>query len=515
MSRPVRSSDGFFHPASERQLIELVRAARREGAQLRVRGSAHSIAPAIYTDSLRSGSPTSYDVMLDRYGAVEIDEARMQVTVEAGCHLGRDPRDPTGMSIWDASLLAQLERRGWALPDLGGVAHQTVSGFLMTGSCGGTVRYSNEDAIVSFRFIDGLGEVHEVHRGDALFDAFGCSMGLLGVLSTITLQCIPRYDILGQEDITRDVEGPASLFERGSSGLEDFLRSTEYARLMWWPQDRVERLVTWQARRMRAEDYDERTGSPERFRPKPYDALAAGIEPPALARMVSLAAQWAGGTFYDAIAWSRAARASCVGLPGAETFARAVRFAFERWVLPAILAQFVPLDRRGPQRFWDTWWHGLPMDGQMSEAALPTTFTEIWVPLSDSAEVMSLLRRHFRANGLDATGTFLFEIYAARASRFWMHPGFARDSLRIDVFWFERNHDDPTTGFFRQFWELLAPFGYRLHWGKHLPRDPELGARHLRRHLPMAEEFLRLREELDPARIFLTSYWRDALAVAA
>ncbi len=73
---------------------------------------------------------------------------------------------------------------------------------------------------------------------------------------------------------------------------------------------------------------------------------------------------------------------------------------------------------------------------------------------------------------------------AARATRGWMHPGYQRDTLRIDLFWFGRNRADPSLTWFVQLWELLRPFGYRLHWGKHQPRDPRLGAEHLRKVTP-------------------------------
>src|SRR5689334_21694243 len=104
--------DGYHHPASEAELVDLVLMARERGLQLRVRGSAHSIPAAIHTDARLRGRGRAIDVMLDRYGAVRFDDARMQVTVEAGCHLGDDPRDPTALASWDVSLLAQLERRG-------------------------------------------------------------------------------------------------------------------------------------------------------------------------------------------------------------------------------------------------------------------------------------------------------------------------------------------------------------------------------------------------------------------
>ena len=200
--------------------------------------------------------------MLDRYIGVTFDDARMRVTVQAGCHLGHDPRDPTRTSTWDNSLLAQLENRGWALPDLGGVSHQTVSGFLMTGSCGGTVMHAFEDAVVGWRIVDGTGTVHAFERdgNDPRFYAVGCSLGLLGIVSTVTLQCIPRYDIVGREDITAESDTAYELFGDGERGLEGFFRRTEYARLMWWPQEGVRRVVTWQARRMREHDYNEQSG---------------------------------------------------------------------------------------------------------------------------------------------------------------------------------------------------------------------------------------------------------------
>jgi hypothetical protein len=303
---PARGSDGFFHPTSEDELALLVRAARRAGAKLRVRGSAHSVDRAIYTDDGPDAPAVRrhFDVMLDRYIGVTFDEARLRVTVQAGCHLGHDPRDPTRTSTWENSLLAQLESRGWALPDLGGVSHQTVSGFLMTGSCGGTVMHAIEDAVVAWRLVDGTGAVHSLERdgNDPRFHAVGCSLGLLGIISTVTLQCIPRYDIVGREDITAERDTAYELFGDGEAGLEGFFRRTEYARLMWWPQAGVRRVVTWQARRMRGSDYNEQSGSHGALRPKAYSALGDGLGSPGLTRVANLTAQAAGGLLYDGLA---------------------------------------------------------------------------------------------------------------------------------------------------------------------------------------------------------------------
>jgi FAD/FMN-containing dehydrogenase len=512
---PRRGVDGYYHPRSEAELCALVRLARREGRLLRVRGAVHSTPEAVFADApgLAASERRHLDVMLDRYIAVTFDDARMQVTVQAGCHLGRDPRDPTGTSTWANALNTQLEGRGWALPDLGGVTHQTVSGFLMTGSCGGTVQHAFETCVLAFRLIDGTGEVHELVRDrDPLFDAALCSMGLLGVMSTVTLQCIPRFDLIGQEDITSEAGCAYGLYGDGDAGLEGFFRRSEYARLMWWPQEGVRRVVSWQARRMRPADYDARTGSPASFVPKPYSALGdVGLGPRATWAL-NQGGQAVGGLFYDGLAQAARFGASIPGRTPLGLRGR-LRRGFARRVLPGVLRQFVPTG--ATQRFWDRWYTGLPLDNQMSERSLPTDFTEIWVPLDRAGEVLRAIRAHFDARGYDGTGPYITELYAARASRAWMHPGYGRDSLRVDVFWFRRNPGDPRVTFYPQLWELLRPFAYRLHWGKHLPRTRDHGCDHLRTTLPRWDDFLGARARLDPDGVFLTPYWRETLGISS
>jgi FAD/FMN-containing dehydrogenase len=496
-------NDGLLHPASEDEVARLVTRARREGQQVRVRGSAHSVAGAIRSDR-------GMNLRLDQLDRVTFDDLRMQVTVQGGCHLGRDPRDPTGASTWERSLLAALVARGWALPDLGGVAHQTIAGFLATGSSGGTIRHAIEDAVVAVRVVDGTGEVRQLVRGrDEAFHAVTCAMGLLGVVTEVTLQCVPHYDVIGREDITTEADAAWPFYADG--GLEGHLRRTEYARLMWWPQDGVRRVVSWQARRMTAADHTRETGPPGALVPRPYRVVGDAGRWPLVGPLLNQGCQAGGGAFYTALAGADRAWA-----PIAERSRRAralgdrVRRGFGRRVLPKVIRPFVPL---GTQRFWDAWHRALPLDEQMSETFLPTTFTEIWLPLDRAGEALRAVRALMDARGPDATGSYLVEVYGARATEGWLHPSTGRDSLRFDLFWYARNPSDPAQGWFVQFWETLRRFGYRLHWGKILPPDPALGARHLAATYPRWEDFLALRERWDPDGVFLTRYWARALGL--
>src|SRR5438552_3248253 len=159
----ARGADGFYHPGSEAELVALVKQAYQEGKQIRVRGAAHSVACAIYTDPFPASenqvehqSPPPGDnlnVMLDRYRGFQVlDAEKRLVEAQAGIHLGADPSDPTGTATLETSLLYQLwNDYGWTLSDLGGITHQTVSGFLSTGSSGGSLTYSVSDNIYAFR----------------------------------------------------------------------------------------------------------------------------------------------------------------------------------------------------------------------------------------------------------------------------------------------------------------------------------------------------------------------------
>ena len=158
------------------------------------------------------------------------------------------------------------------LSNLGGITHQTVSGFTATGSSGGSVRHSVNENLWAFRVIDATGAVQEFSKNDAdpdEFYAMSPNLGLLGVVSKIVFKCEDTYNISGQEAITT-IDGCAvDLFGTGPPGrlsLEQFLRKTEYARLTWWPQRGAERVQVWQAQRIPA-----RPG----FRPVPYEEFTA------------------------------------------------------------------------------------------------------------------------------------------------------------------------------------------------------------------------------------------------
>ena len=528
-------ADGYYHPSDDDEVSRLILCANAERLKVRVRGSGHSINLAIFTDLFREGEGDKggIDIMLDQLNfdrteeKVRIDKAKMEVRVKAGCHLGMDPYDPAGVSNVVNSLLHQLDQAGLAVSDLGGIIHQAVGGFLATGSSGGSLSDAFNEQLIGLRFVSGTGQIHDLRRDrpedEGLLLAAGVSMGLLGIITEATFSLIPKFNIIGEQTTTTVDDCSIDLFGDGSDSkpsLEQFLRQNRYARLMWWPQNKVERMVVWKARDMKDSDYNAETGSPEHFKPRPYSEFPVfgNSDLPTESGSEALA-EGLGGLFYSIAGnWHRLLERLKPSIP-IRLFLNLITWLYPGIILPAVIKAFVPLDTdenpishkpSGPQKFWDVWWHGLPMDNDIDDKLMPTDFTEIWIPISKTKEVMQKLRDFYREGGYEATGSYSCELYAAKKSAFWMSPAHGTDVFRVDVFWFGYNEGNPAVDYYTQFWDLLTKdFDCRFHWGKHMPVNPE----YLSRQYPKWKDFMALREKMDPKQIFVTEYWHDRLGI--
>jgi D-arabinono-1,4-lactone oxidase len=457
------------YPETEQEIIDLVRKARETNVTLRVVGSAHSVYRAI-------AASRGIDVSLARFNRiVEWDDTNRRVRVQAGCVLGVDPASPT--STRQNSLLHQLERRGWALPLTGGITHQTVAGFLATGSSGGSVTHSLGDCIEAIRLIDGTGEVrdlapHPEDPDDELHNPFyaaGVSLGLLGIITEVTFQCQERFDISGEEITSALPNAAIQLFEDGDRGLGSGLRRIEYCRLMWWPQRGIERLQVWEGSRV---------GATNGQRVQPYVQIPGGR----LAQILLAA--------YFRFA-NRSSR----------------RTGWMRRLMTLIMHATIPNGRvsfRGP------WLSILPMDNEVDNDLLPVSFSELWIDLDQATEVARTLGDHYSGDtGFQHTGSFACELYGAKKSRFWLSPSYGRDTIRVDLMHLDQGRIRPETEYFPQFWSLLERFEPRYHWGKQMPPSGRAaGASYFARVYPRWSDFLNVRAKLDPDNLFVNDYWR-------
>jgi hypothetical protein len=518
----VREFDvsNFEHPESEQEIVDLIRRARAEGAQVRVRGSEHSVAKAVYTDHFdpvagASESPRPViNVMMDRYRGMEIRERPdgPVAIIEAGRSIGGDPYGPAGTEDPEQSVVVPLHRAGYALPILGGITHQTISGFLGTGSAGASVMHNLSDAIVSVRLIDGTGQVHDVDRDHPWWPAIGTSMGLYGIISTVTLKLVPRYAIEGWTSTQHTSDCEIDLFGSGSVGrpsLKHFFEREPYSRLMWWPQRGVNKVEIWRAEPIPWSDD---------FEPKPFRQFPLF---PRLQQRFIRAIYRRFLPAFERLA-GRAATTSEPDQRGKKPgLFRRLAGALYRWLLPWVINLFIPcnVDRSGRYEhrpFQDVWYEGLPHDNQMDDQLMPILFTEVWIDLEQAPAVMRALRDYWAEGSLARTGTFCAEIYATGPSPFWLNAAYGRAVLRFDPFMFHTDDAKPDKTHFPQFWELLRQFGFRFHWGKSLSEPESSTGPQYRREVAGADvwdRFLLHRQTADPDGIFVTEYWRRHLGL--
>ncbi len=494
----------YYLPKTEEEVASLIKQARAENKKICVRGSGHSF-PMI--PDLEAQKTCLY-ILMSNFNSVTFDDAKMEVTAGGGCNLGRDPFDPTQRSTLENSLFYQVFKHGWAIPEMGGIIHQTVGGFISTGSSGGSVKYSFDELITRITIMtaeDPEPQVRTFSASDADTDDFyaaGIAMGLFGVILSVTFKCIPTFNIKGTETISTVKACSVDLFGSGSNDMQAFLTNTDYTRFIWWPQPHVDKMTVWQAEPIPPEDG---------FEPDPYEEV-----PPVLGSEIP--ASVAADLVYSAIGyWPDWFLDTFDDAPWARLAADAITAAFFPILLPRLLDIFVPIDdpEKGPQQFQDYWWSGLCMDNKMNDKLLPIHFTELWIPLAQSQSVMNELKAFF-SESTENTGTFCLEIYAARASKFWMSPSYGTDVIRLDVFWFSNTNKDPVTTLFQRYWDRFGKYDFRCHWGKYLPGtvNGQPGAAYLESRYPHWQAWMAKRAAFDPDNVFVNEYWQTHLGLA-
>ncbi len=171
-------------PASEDELAALVRQAARQNLGVRVAGSGHSFTPVVATSGLLLS-------LKNMQGLVGADLERKRVTVRAGTKIGDIGR--------------ALKAIGLSLANQGDIDTQAIAGALSTGTHGtGITLGCLSSQAVGMRLVQADGAILDVDiDADAdMMAAAQVAIGMLGVISSITLQAVDSYNL--KERLWRD-----------------------------------------------------------------------------------------------------------------------------------------------------------------------------------------------------------------------------------------------------------------------------------------------------------------------
>jgi len=402
-------------PGSTGEVVETVRHAVANGLTVKPVGSGHS-----FTDIAATGGAR---LRLDRLaGIVSVDGTR--VTVRAGTTI--------------RALNRALAGHGLALPILGDVDAQSISGAIATGTHGTGASYGNLATFVeALELVTASGEVItcDAGRRPEVFAAARVGLGALGVLTEVTLRCETAF-------VLRAEERPTPLAETLASFPDD-VEANEHVEFYWMP-------------------YTEMTLV------KRNNRVSVDSRP-----MTRLRAWWE-NDFLQNVAFGAVCRLGRAMPSRVPRLARTVARLFS----PVTYTNRSDRIFTTPRRV-----HFLEMEYGLPRAALPEAF--------------AALRRIVA--GLPFPVLMPVEVRVAAPDDIWLSHGYRRDSVYLAI---HQYVGMPYAPYFRAFEGVCTQLGGRPHWGKLHWRDAES----LRTAYPRFDDFLSVRDKLDPDRVFANAY---------
>jgi L-gulonolactone oxidase len=339
-----------------------------------------------------------------------------------------------------------------ALPTNGSITAQTVSGAISTATHGGSIFHASlSDYVEAVRVIRADGSIVDIDRSHDRFHAVIVSLGLLGVISTVTFRCVPAFVLRARSSVmsAQDV-------------LDDFdhlNRRSLFTCMFYFPvTDQVEILSIDRLQNGEADtSQDGRRGVSRR----PSSLITTGLG-------------------------QRLAR---LGLKGFTWLLRRDP-AIHRYFTKFSVGSSYPTGTARSDRV-------LAMTDAGTGGRLPMMLQdmEIAVPYAHAHTAISVLRKDFKTTR--KYPLMPIHIRCSARSEHWLSPAYKQD-----VCWLEFWQYPSTDGLFDRVHDVLEPFDYRFHWGKETRADRA----YIRRQYERWDDFVELRERWDPNGIFLNQY---------
>jgi L-gulonolactone oxidase len=417
---PVRR----VRPRDAAEAAAAVRAAVRDGLPVKAVGAGHSF----------TGAAAGHGVLVETdelSGIRSADPATGLVEIAAGTRLH--------------TLSPMLWAHGLALPSLGDIDRQAIAGAVQTGTHGTGLAWGCIASGVrglELALADGtLARCSPTERPD-LFEAARVGVGAFGVLTSVTLQCVPAFGI-------RATEAPVPLAEFLETA-EQLAAQHAHVECFWFPHtDRVLRLTK------------DHVVAQTRLDPQPR--------------------------------WRALLDDELLPNVGLGMVAR----------VGAALPRRIPaLNRTVARLLSERSWSDRSYLVFANARRVRFREMEFGLPIEAWRDAVADLRRWLDRPGHEVG--FPVEIRFTGGDDPWlsMSHGRATAYLSIQTYW--RQPHEP---FFAAAQEIFSAYRGRPHWGK----LHDLSAGQLAPLYPHFEDVVRVRDEVDPGRVFANAYTRQVL----
>lgn len=410
-------------PGSITEVREAIRDAAGKGMTVKAVGAGHSftgiaVAPGLQLD------------LTKLTGVVAVDRERDRVTLLAGTRLYDLPR-----------LLAP---HGLAMPNLGDIDRQSISGATSTGTHGTGVNLGGiSTQIVGATLVTANGEllVVDENQNSELLPAVALGLGALGVLVEVTLQCVPRFVLDAKEQ-------PEPL-ENVVANLDARAHEVDHFEMFWFPGTDVAMTKT-------------NTRLPGNAETHPLKPVKKWVDDSLI-----------GNGVHQVISSLGAA-------------------------VPAV----VPLINRTATKVWgDREFSDISTRVFTTKRTVRFREMEYAVPAENLAAAFNDVREMLASHQGDPAWNISFpiEVRWAAADNLWLSTASGRPSGYIAV---HRYFKEDPTDYFAAVEDIMSKYQGRPHWGK----MHNLDAATLRQRYPRFDDFVALRDRLDPERRFANPY---------
>lgn len=138
------------------------------------------------------GSKHSFSLVADTEGTqVRVDRLPAEISVDADAGTVR-----SSAGLTHAQLSTALFEQGLALRNLASLPHISVAGAIQTGTHGsGVANAGLHSSVTALELVAPSGELRVVRRGEPDFDAVVVGLGAFGVITHVTQQVVPTFEV--------------------------------------------------------------------------------------------------------------------------------------------------------------------------------------------------------------------------------------------------------------------------------------------------------------------------------
>jgi len=214
----VNLNDRDYHePETIEELEEIVAKCHKNGQCIRPVGSALS-------PNGVSFNPAGMLSLANLDSIIKVDKNNMSVTVQAGARVSQ--------------VIDELRDHELTLPNLASIAEQQMGGFIQIGAHGTGAKIPPvDDFVTSLKLVTpSQGTVTLTEADGDLFHLAKVGLGCLGIVSEITMKCIPTHNLLEHTYVLTRKEAKEQ--------LNALLKKHKHVRYMWIPYEDAVIVVT-------------------------------------------------------------------------------------------------------------------------------------------------------------------------------------------------------------------------------------------------------------------------------